>query len=343
MKKFSRIFLILTVVLLLSWQIPQWYSFFAAQPAKTPFTLYSCICGDFIGIVPNGDRGVVRRDRAGHVYTQEQADSLLPFFNMRQLVADNRFPDSICGVAVTPHDVQRTSFSFRSSPSDINAPSTGLYPLLESLSGRVDLTMPDDVFRITCSGIEFVTTADNSTDRQKSRRFTEAMEKKGFRFPASRIAGNPTTRKEYDNGYLMLDADGRLFHIRQNAGRPYVRAIELPQGVRIRHPFLTEFRDRRILGLLSADDGSLLVLRDTYEILPTALPAIDPERDGFSIFGNMLDWTVCVKSDRSDAYYALRADDYSMIDSVVYAVDRRPAPGLRFTSPNDKFVRPRVF
>lgn len=343
MKTFSRIFLIATVVMLLLWQIPWWYSFFAAQTSKVPFTLYSCIAGDFISIGPDGDRGIVRRDRSGHVYTQEQADSLLPFFSMRQLVADNRFPDSIGGRAVTPHDVQLTSFNFRSSPSDINAPSAGLYPLLESMSGRVDLVMPDDVFRITGSGIEFVAMADNAVDTAKSRRFTDAMIRKGFRFPASAVAGNPTVRKEYDRGYLMLDAGGSLFHVRQNAGRPYVRAIDLPAGVCLNRLFLNEFRDRRIMGFLSGCDGGLYVLYDTYDIVRAELPPIDPSRDGFSIFGNMLDWTVCVRSDRADTYYALRADDCSLIDSVRFEVDRRPLPGLRFTSPNDKFVRPRLF
>lgn len=51
------------------------------------------------------------------------------------------------------------------------------------------------------------------------------MTKKNFRFPAIEIVGNPTVKKEYDEGYLLLDADRRLFHLKQVKGRPYVRAI----------------------------------------------------------------------------------------------------------------------
>lgn len=45
----------------------------------------------------------------------------------------------------------------------------------------------------------------NTVNDEKSIRFTEAMTKKGFRFPAVKIAGNPTTRKEYDEGYILLE------------------------------------------------------------------------------------------------------------------------------------------
>lgn len=342
MKRFSTIFLIATVVVLLLWQIPWWTNFFTARTSKVPFTLYSAVLGDFISVERADEKSIVRRDRSGRVFTQEEADSLLPFFHMRQLVADGRFPDEVCGVPVTPHEVQRTSFSFRISPSDINSPKAGLYPLLESMSGRVDLAMPDDVFRITGSGMEFVRMDDNAIDEAKSRTFTEALRRKGFRFPARTVAGNPTARKEYDEGYLLTDADGRLFHHKQQCGHPYVRAIELPEGCDIRHMFVTEFRDRSLLGFLVDAEGRFIVLRRSYELVPAGLPPFDPTSEAMTVIGNMLDWTVCMRTGTADRYIALRADDMTAIDSVEFPVDRRPTPGLYFTTADDKYVRPRL-
>ena len=68
------------------------------------------------------------------------------------------------------------------------------------MSGRVDLKMPDDVFRITSKGIDFIDMATNSVKADKSLQFTEAMTKKGFRFPATEIAGNPTVKKSMTKG-----------------------------------------------------------------------------------------------------------------------------------------------
>ena len=172
MKRFSIIFLCITLVLLLLWQLPWCYTFFAAKPSRTPFSMYSCVIGDFLSMGYEESVGLIRRDQSGNNYTQEQTDSILPLFYVRQLMADERFPDSLMGVPVSPRQVQITNFNFRVSAADINAPSVPLYPLLESMSGRVDLKMPDDVFRITSQGIEFIDMATNRVNDRKSDLFT---------------------------------------------------------------------------------------------------------------------------------------------------------------------------
>ena len=199
MKRFSTLLLYVTIAFLLLWQLPWCYNFFVVKPEKTPFTLYSFVIGDFALMGQEEGKGTVRRDAAGNIYSEAAFDSILPMFYFRQLMSDERFPDTINGIAVTPKIVQTENFNFRSVPTDINAPSIGLYPLLESMSGRVDLKMPDDVFRITSQGIEFIDMASNSVNAEKSLLFTEAMTKKNFRFPAIEIAGNPTVKKEYDD------------------------------------------------------------------------------------------------------------------------------------------------
>ena len=102
----------------------------------------------------------------------------------------------------------------------------------------------------------------------ESQLFTEAMVKKGFKFPARRLAGNPTTRKEYDEGYLILDNEGKLFHLKQTKGRPYVRAISLPEGLNAKYLFITEFKDRKTLGFLTDLDNNFYVLNNkTYDVI----------------------------------------------------------------------------
>jgi len=341
MKRFSQLFLYITVALLLYWQLPWCYMFFTAKSSSVPFTLYSGVLGDFVQMGVEEGKEIVRWDLSGNVYTQEQVDSLLPFFYVRQLMADERFPDTIKGVPVTPRYVQMTNFTFRSSPKEINAPIVPLYPLLESKSKRLDLEMPDDVFRMTDSSIEFVRMASNTIDEEKSRCYTEALKKKGFVFPVYRIAGNSTTRKKYDEGYLLLDNERKLFHLKQVVGRPYVRAVSLPESVKPEYLFITEFRSRQTLGLLTDTNHRLYVLDTRYGVTRTGVPAYDPEKEAMTILGNMMDWTVSVKGEDYVAYYALEADTYSLLKSVDFPVKRTLVSGLHFTSGYDKWVKPR--
>ena len=337
MKRFSTLLLYVTIAFLLLWQLPWCYNFFVVKPEKTPFTLYSFVIGDFALMGQEEGKGTVRRDAAGNIYSEAAFDSILPMFYFRQLMSDERFPDTINGIAVTPKIVQTENFNFRSVPTDINAPSIGLYPLLESMSGRVDLKMPDDVFRITSQGIEFIDMASNSVNAEKSLLFTEAMTKKDCQHCLERKGWLYTFAD-----HLLLDADRRLFHLKQVKGRPYVRAITLPEGLTLEHLYLTEFRNKKTLAFLKDINNALYVLKSrTYDVVKTGVPAFNPETDALTIIGNMFDWTVRVTSPSSDNYYALNADDYSLIKKLENNSNTHYMPGISFTSYTDKYVMPR--
>ena len=120
MIRFSKLFFGFTVFVLLLWLLPWAYNFAFYKPERTPFTLWSCVVGDFAVVDFAGD-GIVRRDRGGRTYTDREFDSILPTFYARQLLNDERFPDSLCGVAVTPRLLQSENFMFRSTPAEINS------------------------------------------------------------------------------------------------------------------------------------------------------------------------------------------------------------------------------
>lgn len=341
MIRLSKIFLYVTVAVLLVWILPWCWAFVASSASKTPFTIYSALLDDFVVMEQDPVKGLVRRDTQGNTYTQQQVDSLLPAFYLRQLTADERFPDTICGVAVNPKDIQLTNFTFRSVPSDINANQAELYFLLESMSPRVDLEMPSDAFRFTDHGIEFIDMAENQVNDAKSKLFTDMLARKGFSFPASYASGNATTRKDYDNGYLLIDNDHKVFHLKSTKGRPYVKAITTPDSVVPQYVFITEFRSKLTLGYMVDSKCEFYVINADGSVHKSGVPAFDPTKDELTIFGNMFDWTVKVSTDTDDYFYAIDAHDYSLIKTCEYTDMRHSVPGLSFTSPEDKFVKPR--
>ena len=342
MTRFSKLFFGLLVVVLLLWQVPWAVNYLTVERHATPFTLYSEVLNDF-ALIRRDDGGIEYVDRRGNRYEQHQFDSLLPLFYARQLVADGRFPDSIGGRPVSPREAQAATFVFRATPQGINTPTPGIRFLMESMSGRVDLEMPADAFRLTDDGIEFIDMAANRIELQKSARFTETMRRKGVRFPVTEISGNPTTRKEYDEGYVLLDADRQMFHLKMVQGRPYVRAIALPEGVRPEHLFITEFHSRRTLALLTDDRNRLYaVCMPGYEVRRVEGVAYDPLRESISIIGTLLHWTVCVEGASAERYYAVAADNLALLDTLSYPLSGRHLPGLVFTSSSDNYVRPRM-
>lgn len=309
----SRVLPWIIVVTLIVTATPWCYHFFADRSEPNRFVLYSSVIKDF-AILEHTEGGVSYSDAHGGSYTEAEFDSILVTFHYRQLMSEGRLPDSLNGVAVSPQFFQRESFTFRSAPSEVNRPAVPLYFLLESMSGRVDLSMPSDVFRLTHSGIEFVDMGSNSLNKEKSRIFTEAMLKKGFKFPAKVASGNGTNRKDYDNGYLLTDSDGALYNLKMQRGRPYFRKIETPQGLDISHIFVTEFRNHRSLAFLIDSEGYFYVLEaGTYRIVKTALPQVDPTQTNISIIGNAFDWTVTYRTPTARHIYAIDAATLQLI------------------------------
>lgn len=309
----SRVIPWIIAVTLIATAAPWCYHFFADRSEPNRFVLYSSVIKDF-AILEHTEGGVSYSDAHGGSYTEAEFDSILVTFHYRQLMSEGRLPDSLNGVAVSPQFFQRENFTFRSATSEVNRPAVPLYFLLESMSGRVDLSMPSDVFRLTSGGIEFVDMGSNRLNVEKSRIFTEAMLKKGFKFPAKVVSGNGTNRKDYDNGYLLTDSDGALYNLKMQRGRPYFRKIDTPQGLDISHISVTEFRNHRSLAFLIDSEGYFYVLEaGTYRIVKTGLPPVDPTLTNISIIGNAFDWTVTYKNADSVKRFATDAQNYNVM------------------------------
>lgn len=351
MIQYIKVVLLAVAVVLLAWLLPWGYDFVTSKPADYPFTLYSCVTHSFAS-VGSAEGKTAYRDNRGNVFTDRQFDSILPTFFYRQLAADGRLPRQIEGRDIDMHTFREGNFTFRHSPKDINAVKTPLYPLLEAMSGRVDLEMPDDVFRMT-ERMEFVEMAANRVREEKSRLFTAALTDKGFSFPVRYVAGNPTTRKEYDEGYFMVDDAFQVFHVKRLRDRPFVRRTGISADLRMKYIFPTEFRDRKFYGLFSDAEHRLYVLETkSYALKQLPVPAFDPEKEGVTIMGDPFYWTLQISSDEGRRLYAIRPDDYSLADTMTFTAPEENLADraarylfpfkLSFTSFRDKFVCPRV-
>lgn len=350
MKKFSTLFLGITALFLLLWQLPWVYSFMVPNKDKTPFVLYSPVLNDFTYSIGEG-KYMYHVDSKGNQYTQQQIDSLHPVFYGRQLISDGRFPDTIANQATDFKELQHNVFYFRHSPRDINTPKIGIYQMLESMSGRVKLETPSDVFRIDDSGITFIDIESNQVNAEKSNRFTTTMKNHGFVFPATCLAGNPVVKKDYDEGYLMIDAEQKLFHVKQVKGRPFVDQITLPEGVTPKNLFITEFKNHTLLGLVTDTQNRLYAVTHAgHKFIRFDIPEFDPTVNSLMIYGMVYQWTVKVASKEKATYYALDGETLQQIQSYDIQDEESFANtianclnsiGIRFNDPLDKFIFPR--
>ncbi len=308
-----KVLILATAVVLVLWVAPWLYSLLIPAQRSDGFVYYSPYTNDFI---TRNAQGFC--DFCGHSYTDAEADSLLPYFFYRQLDADKRLPDTLFGCPTDTKLMRRESFTFKTSPAQITKLRVPLYELLDAESGRVDLQLPADAFRLTASGLEFLTAETNAVDAAKSAMFNSVLRAHGCVFPIRLIAGNPTTRKSYDNGYLLYDSEGHLFNLRMIRNAPQVRAIPLPEGLRLQTLFVTEFDNRRNLGFVVSDSNQLYTIAcSDLSLHRIDIPEYNPLEHPILIMGNSHDWTIRLTTAEATLYYAVSATDYSLLQQRI--------------------------
>ena len=347
-------------LIVLAWVLPAVYELVSPRTDRMPFVVYSCLDSTFIKMDVQ-DKQVHYIDFRGKEWSKSEADSLLPLFAFRQLVAEGRLPDSLYGVALTPKLIQQNSFHFKTSPKQLNKPAVGLYTMLESASGRVDLTLPPDVFRLTNEGLEFIDCETNQVNKAKSLSFSRELSKHGFTFPVCLIWGNGTTRKDYDNGFLLTDSENRLFQLKMVKGMPWVREIKNEElritnyELKIKNyiqVFTLEPANRALIGLVVDDAHQLYAVRANGELAHVGIDVYDPQTMQITITGDLFHWTITEYTATDSRYYAVDAKAFEQVARAIIPDPERPLAQkieriilpvrLRFTSWRTQLIAPNI-
>lgn len=340
-------------VIVAAWLLPALYDLVFPRTDRMPFVVYSCLDSTFIRFESTGKQ-VRYVDFRGQEFTKAEADSLLPLFAFRQLVAEGRLPDSLFGVELTPKKIQQNAFHFKTSPKQLNKPAVGLYTMLESASGRVDLQLPPDVFRLTKDGLEFIDCETNTVKKAKSLSFSRELAKHGFTFPVQLIWGNGSTRKDYDNGFLLTDSGNRLFQLKMVKGAPWVREIKnvkfkIKNYIQL---FTIEPANRALVGLVVDDAHQLYAVRSNGKLAHIGIDEYDPQTMQITIVGDLMHWTITLYTENDSRYYAVDAQTFEQVACEIVPDPELPTSQrvrkwllpvrLHFTSWQTQLIRPNI-
>ena len=227
-----------------------------------------------------------------------------------------------------------------------------VYLIMESMPARIDLEDPKEVFRFRDGQVEFIEMETNEVNPGRSRRFTEIFNDRGFVLPMKSYSANITSRKPYDEGYLMVDANGSLFHMKMQAGRPYMTKIRKPDSISAAHVFIMENVDKRSLGFMSDENHNLYMIeREGYRLCHLPVGKVDPEKDRISVVKNLFNMIVRISNDEGTRWTALDSGDYSRLvgyekESEINTVAKIGSYifpyTLSFTSISDCYAKPRI-
>ncbi len=236
-------------------------------------------------------------------------------------------------------------------PLDINKRKAEVYMMMESMPPRFELQDPKEAF-ILDGAIEFVDMATNTVNKRRSQDFARVMADRGFRFPLRSYSADITTRKPYDEGYLLVDDAGDIYHLKMQAGKPYMAKVSRPDTVEARHVFILENPETRHLGLVSDTRRNLYVLEKAgYRLTRLPIDDVDPGRDRISIFKTYFNWVVKLRAGDVVRWVAIEPGNYGLLGRYERQDEPSAIAGtasyifpfvLSFTGLEDSYAYPRI-
>ena len=222
--------------------------------------------------------------------------------------------DTILGREVSPKILKHSNFVFRSSPRDVNKRYADVYMIMESMPARVDFEDPKEVFRMKDDGtVEFIRIADCSINDDRTKRFTKVFADRGFKFPMADFSANVTTKKPFDAGYLMIDAEGTVYNMLQQAGTPFLKKIVLPDSVKAEKVLVMENNDGKHLGFAVTADGQTFAIGADYSARRLDIDKFDPKVDNMLVMGSIFNWIIRIANDNQISWQVIDPDNYSRI------------------------------
>ncbi len=305
MKYIARVSILIIAVLSFSKFIPQYYSKIFSERVNHPITFYSEVLNDFI--FRTNDKSFEFRyfDSNGDNYTKKEYSSLLPMLFSRELKIWDKYPKSIDGKEIPVDVAIRESDFLGIYPKSIDRSMRmiDLYPLFDSSGEYSTIQMPPDLFRIN-KKMEFIDAATNKINDNKSQLHTKLLVDAGFKFPAKIIAGNPTTKKQYDFGYFILDSSDSLYHLFSIKGKPFIRKTGVKIDEAIIYITVEENRNLPNYGLIVTDNGSVYsLLKDKYRLDKLSLGAYDPYNDKLKYYLNPLIISITISNNYHENIY----------------------------------------
>jgi len=335
----SRLSMLILAVMAMSYILPAAFDKVVGRKAEEPLLFFSPVLQKFVYQESLGGHRFIYADEDGVHYDRQEFEALLPFLYHRSLEIHDLLPLVIDGQSFELEDIRagRQAVEIKSRQVKVNRQQIDLYPLFNNDPGVPMIPFPEDVFRITHKGMEFINADYNRIDSELTRDFTEALRDKGFVFPAEVISGNPTNLKPFDEGYFIRDASGQVFHVKRVRNQPAIVRTDIEPGLDILDMVISENRRMEFYGAVFTTQGDIfLISYDDYRLIRIPVDNFDPRSMDFKLIINPLYRTALISSHKG--IYGLAMDrDYSAVHDFFL---ERPAPEAGFAGRVRDFFLP---
>ncbi len=313
-------FVVLSIFILSFW-IPKTYKGVVKDNSLASYVFYSPTQKRFIYKQHFGNHNFIFGDSKDNIFTRKEFEEGLPFTYWRNLETQNKLPIVVDGREFHKKEIKAARQSFKIEPTDLfdHKKQIEIYPLFNPSSKKGMIAFPEMMFSLK-DRFTVYQSEPNGIDETLSIRYTKLLQDKGFTFPAKIIAGKTTNIKPLDEGYFIVDAKDKLFHMKKYDDTLYLNEVSLDKKIKIRHIKISESRKKEFYGSLLGEDNSLyLITYDNYKLVKLPLKGYNPDIMTLQIFADPISKTIRYQDDKQ--IHAIGIDkEYNLLDTFTVSI-----------------------
>ena len=115
--------------------------------------------------------------------------------------------------------------------------------------------------------------------------------------------------------YRITFSSNQLFHVKMIKGKPYVKKVDLPEGLKFNHITCVDFKDKRYYAYLISEKNEIYILtQDEYELIKFPVTEYNAENCELKIYGDLFNYNVTVEAEGHTDVIILDKE-YKKVDS----------------------------
>lgn len=281
--RYSALFL---AIIAMSYSLPAGFDKVFGQEIGNPLLFFSPLQKQFIYRESLGGHRFNYMSEDGKSFSRTDFEYQLPFLYYKNLEKKKLLPVTVDGQSFDKQTIKagKQGLEIKSRHLNGHHPQIELYPLFNNNPEVAIMPFPEDVFRFTDSGMEFINADFNRIDTELTGSFTATLNELGFAFPATVIGGKTTNLKPFDEGYFIRDSKGAVFHVKRVLNKPEIVKTSIDSTLDIQDIIISENRRKEFYGAIVTKQGALyLISYDNYQLIPLPVEKYQPDNMDFKL------------------------------------------------------------
>ncbi len=307
------------MILVFLTQLGLMYSYYVQHYKKEfnrYYIFYSPLLNDFVYQKNFGNHQFEYGVNHKTTFTQKEYQSTLPFVYWKDLDIQNQLPITIHGKVFEKETIKESRLSFNYTPKMLKPLEIELYPLFNPKKNEGVIPFSEEFFTITKQKV-------NVYDYDQKRNKLEDdlnlhLKENHFHFPAKKIWGKTTNLKPFDLGYLILDAQNSLFHLKRANDTLFVKKIPYPNHIELAYINLSENRQKRLSGYAIDIQNNFYLLDWDFNFIKLKLSSFNHTTMKLKLLADPLYYLI--QYDDGTNYYAelYSKQTYEKIDEIKF-------------------------